>query len=70
MAAKVESGVLIEKKELLLMPQNVLVGVKGLTRSDELVQCAVGGAIVEIGLRLPSDFDVNYLKRGNVLCDP
>jgi elongation factor 1 alpha-like protein len=23
-----------------------------------------------VGLRLPSDFDVNYLKRGNVLCDP
>ena len=31
---------------------------------------AVGGAIVEVGLRLPSDFDINYLKRGNVLCDP
>ena len=23
-----------------------------------------------MGLRLPSDFDINYLKRGNVLCDP
>ena len=31
-AAKVETGVIIEKKELLLMPQNVLVGIKGLTR--------------------------------------
>ena len=69
-AAKVETGVIIEKKELLLMPQNVMVGIKGLTRSEESVPFAVGGAIVEVGLRLPADFDINYLKRGNVLCDP
>jgi len=47
-----------------------MVTVKGLTRSDELVPFAVGGAIIEVGLRLPSDFDVNGLKKGNVLCDP
>jgi len=47
-----------------------MVGVKGITRSTELVQYALGGAIIEVGLKLPSDFDVNYLKRGNVLCDP
>ena len=61
---------MIEKKDLLLMPHNVMVGIKGLTRSEESVPFAVGGAIVEVGLRLPHDFDVNYLKRGNVICDP
>ena len=47
-----------------------MVTVKGITLKDETVQYAVGGAIIEVGLRLPSDFDVNYLRRGNVLCDP
>ena len=56
-AAKVESGVIIERKELLLMPHNVVVGVKGLTRSDETVSYALAGTIIEVGLRLPSDFD-------------
>lgn len=69
-AAKVECGVLIEKKELLLMPHNILVGIKGVTIAQEPVLYAMGGAIVEVGLRLPSDFDVNFMKRGNVLCDP
>ena len=69
-AAKVESGVIIERKELLLMPHNVVVGVKGLTRSDETVPYALAGTIIEAGLRLPGDFDTNALKRGNVLCDP
>ena len=69
-AAKVESGVIIERKELLLMPHNVVVGIKGLTRSDETVTHALAGTIIEAGLRLPSDFEVNSLKRGNVLCDP
>jgi translation elongation factor EF-1alpha len=33
------------------------------------VEAAVAGQIVEIGVRLPVDFDVNYLKKGNVICD-
>jgi len=69
-SAKVESGIIIEKKDLLLMPHNVLVAVKGITRNDESVTYAIGGAIIEVGLRLPNEFDVNYLKKGNVLCDP
>ena len=52
------------------MPHNVVVGIKGLTRSDETVTHALAGTIIEAGLRLPSDFEVNSLKRGNVLCDP
>ena len=44
--------------------------VKGINRSDESVKVAFAGQIVEIGLKLPSDFDVAMLKRGNVLCDP
>ena len=30
----------------------------------------MGGSIVDVGLRLPADFDVASLRRGNVLCDP
>lgn len=33
------------------------------------VEAAVSGQIVEIGLKLPADFDINYLKKGNVICD-
>mmetsp|Transcript_22469 Transcript_22469/g.30065 ORF Transcript_22469/g.30065 Transcript_22469/m.30065 type:complete len:315 (+) Transcript_22469:750-1694(+) len=68
--AAVEQGVVVEKKELLLMPHNVTVYVKGIARQDESVEYAVGGSIVDIGLRLPADFETTSLKRGNVLCDP
>ena len=47
-----------------------MVGIKGVTLKSDLVSYAVGGAIIEVGLKLPADFDVAYLRRGNVLCDP
>lgn len=28
------------------------------------------GTICEIGINLPKDFDVEYLRKGTVLCDP
>jgi hypothetical protein len=31
---------------------------------------APAGTICEIGLKLPSEFDISYLKKGNVFCDP
>lgn len=31
---------------------------------------AGAGTICDLGIRLPNDFDVNYLKKGTVLCDP
>jgi translation elongation factor EF-1alpha len=31
---------------------------------------AAAGTICDLGIRLPNDFDVNYLKKGTVLCDP
>jgi elongation factor 1 alpha-like protein len=34
------------------------------------VPSAAAGVILEVGLKLPSDFDINYLKKGTVLCDP
>ena len=30
----------------------------------------MGGSIVDVGLRLPADFDATSLRRGNVICDP
>jgi selenocysteine-specific translation elongation factor len=48
----------------------VLVGIRGIESKGVRVAQAVAGAICDIGLNLPADFDVNYLKRGNVLCDP
>ena len=68
--AKIEQGVLIEKKELLLMPHNIMVTVKGIQRQDEDVPFALGGSIIDVGLRLPADFDATTIRRGNVLCDP
>jgi len=34
------------------------------------VPSAHAGLILDIGLKLPNDFDVNYLSKGTVLCDP
>ena len=68
--ASVEQGVLIEKRELLLMPHGVPCYVKGICRQDESVPYAVGGSIIDVGLRLPPDFETASIKRGNVICDP
>lgn len=69
--AKIEAGVLFAKNEspLTLMPQGCQVGIKGIMKDGRDVQAAVSGQIVEIGVRLPADFDINYLKKGNVICD-
>ena len=68
--AKVESGILKEKDELLLMPFNILVGIKALEIVKKKALAAHPGALCEISLHLPSSFDPNYIKSGNVLCDP
>lgn len=52
------------------MPQNVTVQVKGLESKNKKVQFGLAGTIVEIGIKLPADFDTGSLKKGNVLCDP
>jgi elongation factor 1 alpha-like protein len=31
---------------------------------------ALAGSIVDVGIKLPADFDVTTIKKGNVLCDP
>ena len=67
--AKVEAGAILDKSELMLMPQCEKVGIKGVMKNGVLVEHAVAGQIVDIGLKLPVDFDINYLRRGNVLCD-
>jgi elongation factor 1 alpha-like protein len=67
---KVEAGIIREKDELVLMPHNVLVQVKGLEKQGQKVTFGLAGTIVDVGLKMPSDFDTSSLKKGNVLCDP
>jgi translation elongation factor EF-1alpha len=67
--AKVESGILKEKDEVLLMPSNVLVNIKAIEISKERVNFAMPGSLCEIALVLPIQFDLNYIRPGNVLCD-
>jgi translation elongation factor EF-1alpha len=46
-----------------------LATVKGIECNGFSSQFVAAGTICEIGLNLPKDFDVNYLKKGTVLCD-
>lgn len=68
--AKIEAGILRDKEEVVLMPQNALVQVKGIELKGAREQKALAGTIVDIGIKLPPDFDVATIKKGNVLCDP
>ena len=52
------------------MPLNHLVTVKGIEMSNRRAQIAYPGNICEISLNLPPALDPNYIKAGNVLCDP
>ena len=47
-----------------------MVQVRGMEAQNSKLHVARAGTICEMGLRLPADFDINYLKKGNVLCDP
>ena len=53
------------------MPQNAVVTIKGIVKEDGQTEVpyGLGGTICEVGLNLPSDFDVNLLRKGSVLCD-
>ena len=70
-SVKVESGVMIEKTNILLMPENAVVPIKGILKEDGETEIpyALAGTICTVGLKLPADFDVNYLSKGNVVCD-
>ena len=69
-SVKVESGVIREKDELVLMPQNVLVQIRGIEAKNVKETRALAGLIYDMGIKLPTDFDVTTIKKGNVLCDP
>lgn len=69
-AAKVESGIIKERDQLVLMPLNHIVQVKGIEMSKKRVNAAYPGDLCEISLNLPPAVDPNYIKSGNVLCDP
>jgi translation elongation factor EF-1alpha len=44
--------------------------VRGIESQNIKTPSAISGQIVDVSLKLPNDFDVNYLKKGTVLCDP
>ena len=67
---KVEAGVLNGQKELLLMPHNEPVTIRGIMKDDEDIDVALAGQIVEIGIKLDPTFEKSFLKRGNVICCP
>jgi elongation factor 1 alpha-like protein len=69
-AAKVESGVINERDTLLLMPLNTPVQVKSIEISKKKVSFAAPGDLCDIALNIPPAIDPNYIKSGNVLCDP
>jgi len=68
--AKVEAGIISEKETVLLMPQNIVASVRAIEQQGAKVAFVSAGTICDIGLKLPNDFDVNYLKKGTVICDP
>jgi translation elongation factor EF-1alpha len=68
--AKVESGIIKDRDSLILMPLNHLVTVKGIEISKKRVPVAHPGDLCEISLNLSPAIDPNYIKAGNVLCDP
>jgi translation elongation factor EF-1alpha len=43
--------------------------LKGIETKNVKVSEVQAGTICDFGLKLPPDFDVNYLKKGNVICD-
>jgi len=68
--AKVESGIVKEKDELLLMPYNVIGTVKVIESSKKRIKHAMPGTLCDISLNFPTSFDPTFIKSGNLLCDP
>ncbi len=68
--AKIESGIIKDRDSLILMPLNQLVTVKAIEISKKKVPVAHPGDLCEISLNLSPAIDPNYIKAGNVLCDP
>lgn len=52
------------------MPFNLMVTVKAIEASNQLIKIAGPGTLCDMSLNLPSSFDPNYIKSGNVICDP
>jgi translation elongation factor EF-1alpha len=47
-----------------------MVTLKAIEASNKLIKYAGPGTLCDIALHLPTSFDPNYLKSGNVICDP
>lgn len=52
------------------MPLNITVTVKAIETADRLVKYAGPGTLCDMSLHLPTSFDPNYIKAGQVICDP
>jgi len=66
--AKVESGMICLKDQILLMPHDVKCTVKTIEVKNKKVGFARPGTICELALNMPSTFDPVFLRKGNVLC--
>lgn len=53
---KIEAGVLNGQKELLLMPHNEPITIRGIMKDEEELEVALAGQIVEIGIKLDPTF--------------
>jgi len=56
--------------KLELMPFGEKVIVKGIESVNEMVEHAYAGQLCDLSLGLPKDFDSQYMKAGQVLCQP
>jgi len=49
---KIEAGIIQDKDQLMMMPQQVAVGIKGIEHNEERVAVAPAGMICTLGLKL------------------
>jgi len=52
-----------------MLPSNTHVTVKSIESNGTKAVQALPGQLVDIALHLPSDFDTDFITKGNVLCD-
>jgi len=52
------------------MPLNKKITVRGILKNKEEVESAYSGKLCEVKVKAPRDFDTQFLRAGQVLCDP
>ena len=69
MHAKIESGQISEKQNLLIYPHNELVTIKGIEVHGEKKKQGLTGDICMLNLALDKKFDSTLISSGDVICD-